>query len=125
MVAGGLLSVAVVEDLIVEAHNSAKELKGTLAFLASGFVLLTLVSAGLGEEAEMAGREDARWIECKTHEQRRVLLQVLALNVLLSVPFAAAGLAADSSALIADALDNASDSAVYIVSYFALRRSPR
>ena len=73
----------------------------------------------------MAGREDARWIECKTQEQRRALLQVLALNVLLSVAFAATGLAADSSALIANALDNASDSAVYIISYFALRRSPR
>ena len=64
------------------------------------------------------------WIECKTQEQRRVLLQVLALNVLLSIALAIAGLAADSSALIANALDNASDSAVYVISYLALGRSP-
>lgn len=75
--------------------------------------------------AEMAASQDAKWIECKTQEQRRVLLQVLALNVLLSIALAAAGLAADSSALIANALDNASDSAVYVISYFALGRSPR
>ena len=43
----GLLSVAVVEDLIVEAHNSAKDRRGTLLFFVAGFVLFTLVSAGL------------------------------------------------------------------------------
>ena len=49
VVGAGLLSVAVIEDLIVEAHNSAKDLKGTLLFFVAGFVLFTLVSAGLGE----------------------------------------------------------------------------
>ena len=49
VVAAGLLSVAVIEDLIVEAHNSARDLKGTLLFFVAGFVLFTLVSAGLGE----------------------------------------------------------------------------
>ena len=58
-------------------------------------------------------------------QQRRVLLQVLALNVLLSSSLAAAGIAADSSGLIANALDNASDSAVYAISYFAVGGSPR
>ena len=60
-----------------------------------------------------------------TPEARRVLLWVLALNALLSVALAVAGLAADSSGLIANALDNASDSAVYLISYLALGRSPR
>lgn len=58
-------------------------------------------------------------------EQRRVLLQVLILNVLLSSSLAAAGVLADSSGLIANALDNASDSAVYAISYFAVGGSPR
>ena len=58
-------------------------------------------------------------------EQRRVLLQVLILNVLLSSGLAAAGVFADSSGLIANALDNASDSAVYAISYFAVGGSSR
>ena len=58
-------------------------------------------------------------------QQRRVLLQVLILNVLLSSGLMAAGLLADSSGLIANALDNASDSAVYAISYFAVGGSPR
>jgi Co/Zn/Cd efflux system component len=58
-------------------------------------------------------------------QQRRVLLQVLILNVLLSSSLAAAGAFADSSGLIANALDNASDSAVYAISYFAVGGSPR
>lgn len=57
--------------------------------------------------------------------QRRVLLQVFLLNVLLSSSLATAGVFADSSGLIANALDNASDSAVYAVSYFAVGGSFR
>lgn len=68
-------------------------------------------------EHKQAGRESA--------QQRRVLLQVLILNVLLSSSLAAAGVFADSSGLIANALDNASDSAVYAISYFAVGGSPR
>jgi cation diffusion facilitator family transporter len=64
-------------------------------------------------------------LKVDTPEARRVLLWVLALNALLSVALAVAGLAADSSGLIANALDNASDSAVYLISYLALGRSPR
>ena len=57
-----------------------------------------------------------------TTEQRRVLLIVLALNVLLFAALALAGWIADSSALIANALDNLSDSAVYAISLFAVGR---
>jgi len=68
---------------------------------------------------------DARWVECRTREQRRVLLRVLMLNALLSASLAVAGFVADSSALVANALDNASDTAVYGISYFSIGRSPR
>jgi len=44
--------------------------------------------------------------------QRRTLLIVLALNVALAAGFALTGVLADSSSLIANALDNASDSIV-------------
>lgn len=57
--------------------------------------------------------------------QREVLLQVLLLNVLLSTGLAGTGIYADSSGLIANALDNASDSAVYGISYFAVSGPPR
>ena len=64
-------------------------------------------------------------IDAGSAEQRRVLLQVLLLNVLLSTALFGAGIYADSSGLIANALDNASDSAVYAISYFAVGGSPR
>ena len=64
-------------------------------------------------------------IDAESAEQRRVLLQVLLLNVLLSTALFGTGIYADSSGLIANALDNASDSAVYAISYFAVGRSPR
>ena len=57
-------------------------------------------------------------------EQRRILAVVLALNLLLVALLTAAGVSADSSGLIANALDNASDSAVYVISLFAVNRSP-
>lgn len=60
-----------------------------------------------------------------SQQQRRVLLQVFGLNLLLSSSLAVAGVFADSSGLIANALDNASDSAVYAISYFAVGRSAR
>ena len=56
--------------------------------------------------------------------QRRILAVVLALNLLLVALLTAAGVSADSSGLIANALDNASDSAVYVISLFAVNRSP-
>lgn len=64
-------------------------------------------------------------MDAESAEQRRVLLQVLLLNVLLSTALVATGIYADSSGLIANALDNASDSAVYAISYFAVGRSLR
>ena len=48
------------------------------------------------------------------HEQRRTLLSV-ALGI--------AGFLADSSALLANALDNASDAAVYLLSFIAVGRA--
>ena len=47
--------------------------------------------------------------------QRRTLLVVLILNAALFVGLGIGGLLADSSALLANALDNASDSAVYLM----------
>lgn len=58
-----------------------------------------------------------------TPAQRRTLWIVLGLNVALTVGFALSGLIGDSSALIANALDNASDSLVYVISLMALTRS--
>lgn len=55
----------------------------------------------------------------------RALLTALGLNVLLSGVLMASGLLADSSGLIANALDNTSDAAVYGISYFALTRGRR
>lgn len=57
--------------------------------------------------------------------ERRTLLYVLLLNVLLTVTLAISGYFADSSALVANAADNASDSAVYGLSYIAVGRSQR
>lgn len=62
--------------------------------------------------------------EATTGQQRRILAWVLALNVVLVVSLAVAGVLADSSGLIANALDNASDAAVYAISLFAVGRSP-
>lgn len=58
-------------------------------------------------------------------QERRILWQVLLLNVGLSAGLAAAGAAADSSGLLASALDNASDAVVYVICLIAVGRSPR
>lgn len=55
--------------------------------------------------------------------QKRTLLIVLLLNAGLFVMLGIGGLAADSSALIANALDNASDAVVYLVSFLAIGRA--
>lgn len=57
--------------------------------------------------------------------ERRTLLYVLLLNVVLTVSLAIGGYFADSSALVANAVDNASDAAVYGLSYIAVGRSQR
>ncbi len=58
-----------------------------------------------------------------TSQQRRVLWIVLALNVLLVAILAGAGVWADSTGLIANALDNGSDAVVYALSLYAVGRS--
>lgn len=55
--------------------------------------------------------------------QKRTLLIVFALNALLFVVLGIGGVTADSSALIANALDNASDAAVYLISFLAVGRA--
>lgn len=56
--------------------------------------------------------------------QKRTLLIVLILNLLLFLALAGTGYVGDSSALIANALDNLSDTAVYAISWYAVGRTP-
>lgn len=58
-------------------------------------------------------------------QERRTLWLVLVLNAGLAAAFLAAGAIADSSALLANGLDNLSDAAVYALSLVALSRGPR
>jgi len=55
-----------------------------------------------------------------TDRQKRTLLIVFALNLLLFITLGTAGLVADSSALIANAVDNLSDTIVYAISVLAV-----
>ena len=57
-------------------------------------------------------------------QQKNVLRQVLLWNLALFAGLGMAGWAADSSALLANALDNGSDAAVYLLSYLAIDRRP-
>jgi Co/Zn/Cd efflux system component len=54
-----------------------------------------------------------------------VLLLVLGINLAMFVTEFGAGLAANSTALIADSVDMLGDSLVYVLSLFALNRGPR
>jgi cation diffusion facilitator family transporter len=56
--------------------------------------------------------------------KRRVLWIVLALNVAIAAGFFVTGAFGDSSALIANGLDNSSDAIVYAISLLALSRRP-
>ena len=56
----------------------------------------------------------------ETERQKRTLLIVFALNLLLFISLGIAGLVADSSALIANAVDNLSDTIVYAISWLAV-----
>jgi cation diffusion facilitator family transporter len=58
-----------------------------------------------------------------TAAKRRTLWIVLVLNVALAAGFGITGALADSSALIANGLDNASDALVYVISLVALTRT--
>ena len=55
-------------------------------------------------------------------KERKVLVIVLALNVVLVISLMITGIMADSSGLLANAIDNASDVAVYAISLFAVGR---
>ncbi|WP_312127983.1 cation transporter [Brevundimonas sp.] len=57
------------------------------------------------------------------HLQKRTLLAVLGLNFGLFVVLGIGGLAANSSALLANAVDNASDAVVYLLSFLAVGRA--
>jgi cobalt-zinc-cadmium efflux system protein len=70
-------------------------------------------------------KDNHRTASSISNAQRRALLQVLLLNAGLSVALLIGGLMADSSGLIANALDNTSDAMAYTVSYFAVTRSNR
>lgn len=63
--------------------------------------------------------------EAVSAEQRRTLWIVLILNVALTVGFAVSGFVADSSALLANALDSAADSLVFVISLLAINRGER
>jgi Co/Zn/Cd efflux system component len=56
--------------------------------------------------------------------QKSILRQVLLWNLGLFGGLGVAGWVADSSALMANAVDNASDAAVYLISYLAIDRQP-
>lgn len=58
-------------------------------------------------------------------KQKRTLLIVFALNLLLFVSLGIAGLIADSSALIANAVDNLSDTVVYAISWMAVGKAAK
>ncbi|MBN9409197.1 MAG: cation transporter, partial [Burkholderiales bacterium] len=62
-------------------------------------------------------------LDATSADQKRVLLQVLGLNVGLSALLLAGGLLADSSGLLANALDNGSDALTYAISYLAVTRT--
>ncbi|MAL58250.1 MAG: cation transporter [Brevundimonas sp.] len=62
-------------------------------------------------------------LNAKDREQRRTLLVVLILNALLFAALGIGGVIADSSALLANAVDNASDSVVYLISFLAVGRA--
>lgn len=56
--------------------------------------------------------------------QKSILRQVLLWNAGLSAGLGIAGWMAESSALMANAIDNGSDAAVYLLSYLAIDRRP-
>ena len=57
--------------------------------------------------------------------QRKTLATVFLLNAALAGGLGVGGVVADSSALLANAVDNASDAAVYLISFLAVGRAGR
>ena len=72
----------------------------------------------------MSGEHESA-LEATGAAQRRVLLQVMLLNAMLAAALFAGGVVADSSGLLANAMDNLSDALTYAASYFAVTRSRR
>ena len=66
--------------------------------------------------------KDEPILEPKSRQDRRALFVALCLNIALAAGLMAAGVFGDSSGLIANALDNASDATVYAISYYAAKR---
>lgn len=64
-----------------------------------------------------------RQLDLDSQDKRKILWIVLALNVAIAAGFFATGYVGDSSALIANGLDNSSDVIVYAISLLALMRS--
>ncbi len=64
-------------------------------------------------------------VKAASGKQRRTLLIVFFLNLLLFLSLGAAGLISDSSALVANAVDNLSDTAVYALSWLAVGKSAK
>ena len=62
-------------------------------------------------------------LDLGSSDKRRTLWIVLWLNVAIAIGFFATGYVADSSALLANGLDNTSDAIVYALSLLALTRS--
>lgn len=66
-----------------------------------------------------------RQLDLGSRDKRRVLWIVLVLNIAIAAGFFATGVLGDSSALIANGLDNSSDAVVYAISLMALGRPPK
>ena len=64
-------------------------------------------------------------LDLSSQDKRKTLWIVLALNVAIAAGFFATGYLGDSSALIANGLDNSSDAIVYAISLVALGRPPK
>ncbi len=73
----------------------------------------------------MSSDEDELNYVPKSEAERQALRWAFALNVGLAAGLAITGLVADSSALIANALDNTSDALVYAISLYAATRGTR
>jgi len=64
-------------------------------------------------------------LDLSSQDKRKTLWIVLALNVAIAAGVFATGALGDSSALIANGLDNSSDAVVYAISLIALGRPPK
>lgn len=68
---------------------------------------------------------DSNKFVSNNRQQRKVLWIVLVLNVILVASLTVTGIMANSSGLLANAIDNASDVAVYAISLFVVGRPQR